>query len=186
MAARTAPKIGYFLSCEEYTPQELLQQARLAEQAGFESLWISDHFHPWNDEQGQSPFVWSMIGATSPGRDHPGAVGRRLRRPSRAALHDRAGPAVHAARALAAPLCQRSPRHFEQASSLVTPESTRDSIAYGTDVERHVEAFGPYFEAGIDSVHISQIGARQEQTNAEGFFAFYADQVLPKLRALAS
>jgi G6PDH family F420-dependent oxidoreductase len=58
-------KIGYFLSCQEYTPAELLRQAKLAEQAGFEALWISDHFHPWNDEQGQSPFVWSMLGALS-------------------------------------------------------------------------------------------------------------------------
>jgi len=41
----------------------LLRQAELAEAAGFEALWISDHFHPWNHEQGQSPFVWSMIGA---------------------------------------------------------------------------------------------------------------------------
>jgi G6PDH family F420-dependent oxidoreductase len=56
-------KIGYFLSCEEYSPAELLDQARRAEQAGFEGLWISDHYHPWNDEQGESPFVWSMIGA---------------------------------------------------------------------------------------------------------------------------
>src|SRR3954447_14010325 len=58
-------KIGYFLSCEEYSPTELIQQARWAEEAGFESLWISDHFHPWNDEQGESPFVWSIIGAVS-------------------------------------------------------------------------------------------------------------------------
>lgn len=36
-----------------------------AEQAGFDCLWISDHFHPWNDAQGQSPFVWSVIGALS-------------------------------------------------------------------------------------------------------------------------
>lgn len=35
--------------------------AGLAEQAGFECLAISDHFHPWNDEQGQSPFAWSVI-----------------------------------------------------------------------------------------------------------------------------
>ncbi|GGK83015.1 LLM class F420-dependent oxidoreductase [Planomonospora sp. ID91781] len=54
---------GYFLSSEEHDPRELVRQARLAEQAGFESLWISDHFHPWLDEQGQSPFVWSVIGA---------------------------------------------------------------------------------------------------------------------------
>ena len=58
-------QIGYFLSIEEYSPRELLAQARAADEAGFEALWISDHFHPWNDEQGNSPFVWSMIGAIS-------------------------------------------------------------------------------------------------------------------------
>ncbi len=57
--------MGYFLSCEEFGPDELLRQARLAEDAGFEALWISDHFHPWNDDQGNSPFVWSVIGALS-------------------------------------------------------------------------------------------------------------------------
>ncbi len=56
-------KIGYFLSSEETAPAELVRQASLAEQAGFEDLWISDHFHPWNDEQGHSAFVWSVIGA---------------------------------------------------------------------------------------------------------------------------
>ena len=58
-------RVGYFLSCEEYGPLELLEQARMAEEAGFEALWISDHYHPWNDEQGQSPFVWSVIGGLS-------------------------------------------------------------------------------------------------------------------------
>jgi G6PDH family F420-dependent oxidoreductase len=57
--------IGYFLSCEQYGPAELIDQARRAERAGFERLWISDHYHPWNDAQGQSPFVWSVIGALS-------------------------------------------------------------------------------------------------------------------------
>jgi G6PDH family F420-dependent oxidoreductase len=56
-------RIGYFLACEEYQPHELLEQARLAEDAGFSFLWISDQFHPWNSQQGQSAFVWSMIGA---------------------------------------------------------------------------------------------------------------------------
>ncbi len=56
-------KIGYFLSCEEWAPRDLIAQAIKAEQAGFEGLWISDHFHPWNDAQGHSPFVWSVIGA---------------------------------------------------------------------------------------------------------------------------
>ncbi len=58
-------KIGYFLSCEQFGPAELVDQAIRAEAAGFEALWISDHFHPWNDEQGQSPFVWGVIGALS-------------------------------------------------------------------------------------------------------------------------
>jgi G6PDH family F420-dependent oxidoreductase len=58
-------RFGYFLSSEEYTPRELEEQARMAEDAGFDALWISDHYHPWNDEQGQSPFVWSVIGAIS-------------------------------------------------------------------------------------------------------------------------
>src|SRR4051794_24447840 len=64
-------RIGYFLSCEEYRPAELVEQAKLAEQAGFQGLWISDHFHPWNDEQGQSPLVWSVIGALSQVCDLP-------------------------------------------------------------------------------------------------------------------
>src|SRR6476469_52476 len=58
-------RFGYFLSSEEHTPRELVRQARLAEQAGFEKLWISDHFHPWLDEQGEASFVWSVIGAIS-------------------------------------------------------------------------------------------------------------------------
>jgi G6PDH family F420-dependent oxidoreductase len=64
-------RIGYFLSCEEYTPAQLVEQAKAAADAGFEGLWISDHFHPWNNEQGNSPFVWSVIGAISQVCDLP-------------------------------------------------------------------------------------------------------------------
>lgn len=56
-------KLGYFLSSEEHSPTELLDQAIAAEEAGFSSIFISDHFHPWLDRQAQSPFVWSVIGA---------------------------------------------------------------------------------------------------------------------------
>jgi G6PDH family F420-dependent oxidoreductase len=56
-------RIGYFLSCEEFDPHELVAQARQAEAAGFDGLWISDHYHPWVDAQGESPFVWGVIGA---------------------------------------------------------------------------------------------------------------------------
>jgi len=58
-------RYGYFLSSEEYEPASLIEQARMAGEAGFDALWISDHYHPWLDEQGQSSFVWSVIGAIS-------------------------------------------------------------------------------------------------------------------------
>ncbi|MCE7080897.1 TIGR03557 family F420-dependent LLM class oxidoreductase [Streptomyces sp. ST2-7A] len=58
-------RYGYFLATEDHGPRELVEQARMAEDAGFEALWISDHYHPWVDAQGHSPFVWSVIGALS-------------------------------------------------------------------------------------------------------------------------
>jgi G6PDH family F420-dependent oxidoreductase len=323
-------KIGYFLSCEEYGPAELIDQAKMAEAAGFESLWISDHFHPWNDEQGESPLVWSVIGAISAVcslpittavtcptiRVHPAIVAqaaaisavltggkfvlgvgsgealnehvtgarwpdiavrldmleesvevmRKLwaggfvdhhgehyvvenaqiyTRPEEpvpvyvsgfgpkaievagrigdgfittmpdqdaiSAFRDAggAGKPVHAGykvcwgpdddtcidlaykywpnSGLPGELSQvlPSPNHFEQASTLVTRDSIKDSIAYGSDVDRHVQAFRPFAEAGIDVVHISQMGAKEKAADAEGFFEFYRDQVLPRLRELA-
>lgn len=56
-------KFGYFCSSEEHGPLTLLDQAVAVEEAGLSSLFISDHFHPWIDAQGESPFVWSVIGA---------------------------------------------------------------------------------------------------------------------------
>lgn len=56
-------EIGLFLSSEEHDPKSLVAQARRGEEAGFSAVLISDHFHPWIDEQGESPFVWSVIGA---------------------------------------------------------------------------------------------------------------------------
>ena len=55
-------RIGYALSSEETRPRDLVRNAALAEQAGFGFALISDHFHPWTNTQGQSPFVWSVIG----------------------------------------------------------------------------------------------------------------------------
>ena len=55
-------RLGYALSSEEHRPSDLVRHARQAEEAGFEFALISDHFHPWTDSQGQSPFVWGVIG----------------------------------------------------------------------------------------------------------------------------
>jgi coenzyme F420-dependent glucose-6-phosphate dehydrogenase len=58
-------ELGYSFSSEELGPLELVENARRAEEAGFRFALISDHFHPWLDVQGESPFVWSTIGAIS-------------------------------------------------------------------------------------------------------------------------
>jgi coenzyme F420-dependent glucose-6-phosphate dehydrogenase len=58
-------RIGYTLSSEENDGPSLVRQAVRAEEAGFDFAGISDHFHPWIDRQGQSPFVWGVLGAIS-------------------------------------------------------------------------------------------------------------------------
>jgi coenzyme F420-dependent glucose-6-phosphate dehydrogenase len=58
-------KLGYTLSSEEFDAPSLVAQAERAEQAGFAFASISDHFHPWVEEQGESPFVWGALGAIS-------------------------------------------------------------------------------------------------------------------------
>jgi len=322
-------KIGYFLSCEEYTPAELVEQAVLAQKAGFDALWISDHYHPWNDEQGQSPFVWSVIGALSQActlpvttavtcptvRIHPAVTAQAAataavmskgtftlgvgsgealnehvtgsRWPSIATRLEMLEEAVEVMRELwrgdyvthhgkhytvenarlysrpeqppavyvsgfgehSATLAGRigdgyictqpdadllktfqnnggkgkpaqagykvcwggdddvaiqtahrlwansglpgevsqvlpSPQHFAELSELVTPAMTRDSIAFGNDIDRHVDAFCPFVEAGYDEVYISQMGGREKATSYRGFFEFYQHAVLPRLRSL--
>jgi len=319
------PTIGYFLSTEEYAPAQLLEQAVLAEEAGFEALWISDHFHPWNDEQGQSAFVWSVIGALSQvcrlpvmtavtcptmrlspvvtaqaaataavmhegrfrlgvgtgealnehihGDPWPRASVRRdmldeavrvMRRlwtgevvdhdgrhytvdnariytlpetppevwvsgfgPDAARLAADIGdgyvttspdpelpdlfrqasggkPVCGGLKAAYAPteeegvehahrlwgtsglpgeLAQMlpTPRHFEQAAQLVTPEMTRDSLVCGPDLERHVASFRPYLEAGFDEVYVAAIGPHYRD-----MIETFGKEVLPAVRGEAT
>src|SRR5688500_9896029 len=55
-------RLGLKLCAEERTAAELLADAARAEEVGFDFAAISDHFHPWVDAQGESPFVWSVLG----------------------------------------------------------------------------------------------------------------------------
>lgn len=317
-------RFGYFLSCEEYSPAQLVEQARLADEAGFESLWISDHFHPWNDAQGESPFVWSVIGAIGQVTDlpvttavtcptvrmHPALVAhaaatsavllngrftlglgsgealnehilgdawptaaRRLEMLEEAVdvirqlftgevvRHDGKHYTVDTARLYTLPdepppiyisgfgpratdlaarigdgyittqpdtdLLQRfrdgsggkpaqmgskvcwaatedegveiahglwansglpgelaqvlpSPQHFEQASSLVTREMTRESVPCGNDVDAHVEALRPAVDAGFEELYVANMGPHYAE-----MIAAYGAEVLPALRELA-
>ncbi|HWO40534.1 MAG TPA: TIGR03557 family F420-dependent LLM class oxidoreductase [Candidatus Eisenbacteria bacterium] len=55
-------EIGYKLCSEEQSPRELIAYAKRAEAIGFKFAMVSDHYHPWLDRQGQSSFVWSVLG----------------------------------------------------------------------------------------------------------------------------
>ncbi|HSS74248.1 MAG TPA: TIGR03557 family F420-dependent LLM class oxidoreductase [Gaiellaceae bacterium] len=56
------PELGFALSSEEHPPTDLVRWAVRAEECGFSFALISDHYHPWTDRQGHSPFVWGVIG----------------------------------------------------------------------------------------------------------------------------
>ncbi|MEV0645366.1 TIGR03557 family F420-dependent LLM class oxidoreductase [Phytomonospora sp. NPDC050363] len=58
-------QIGYKLAAEAFGPAELVRQAVRAEEVGFDFAEISDHFHPWLDVQGHSPFAWSVLAAAA-------------------------------------------------------------------------------------------------------------------------
>jgi coenzyme F420-dependent glucose-6-phosphate dehydrogenase len=81
-------RLGYAAMCEQFHPTDLVTWCQQAERAGFDSVMASDHFEPWTPEQGQSAFVWPLLGAigattslrfgtgvTAPGyRYHPAIV----------------------------------------------------------------------------------------------------------------
>jgi G6PDH family F420-dependent oxidoreductase len=113
-------RIGYFLSCEEFGPQDLVEQAELAQRAGIDRVWISDHYHPWIDEQGHSPFVWSVIGALA-----------------------RAAPGLHVTTAVTCPTVRIHPAVIAQAAatSAVLLEG-RFSLGVGSGEALNEHIFG--------------------------------------------
>jgi G6PDH family F420-dependent oxidoreductase len=64
------PSYGFKLMTELHSPADLLEQAQMAEGAGFDFLGISDHFHPWLDSHGHSSFAWSVLGGLAGATDH--------------------------------------------------------------------------------------------------------------------
>jgi G6PDH family F420-dependent oxidoreductase len=120
--------IGYFLACEEFGPRDLVEQARMAQRAGIDRLWISDHYHPWNDEQGESPFVWSVIGAVAA-----------------------AAPGVHVTTAVTCPTVRIHPAVIAQAaatSAVLLEGRFRLGVGSGEALNEHI--FGDSWpEAGV-------------------------------------
>src|SRR2546423_6920695 len=61
--------IGYTMMCEQAGPKQLVRDVALAEQAGFDFAVISDHYFPWVEAQGHSPYAWSVLGAAAQATD---------------------------------------------------------------------------------------------------------------------
>jgi coenzyme F420-dependent glucose-6-phosphate dehydrogenase len=320
-------RYGYALSSEEHRPADLVRNAAEAEDSGLEFALISDHYHPWTDAQGHSPFVWTVLGGiaretstlevgtgvTCPMiRTHPAVIaqaaattadlfegrfflgvgtGENLNEhilgdhwpiyddradmlveaieimrglwegelyshqghhfvvenarlytlpdePPRimvaasgpetaelAAAHgdglivtspepevlgayQRAagtpGPIYGQVTVCWAPSAEEAkqtahriwpnagipgdlsqelalPRHFQQASSLVTPESLAEHIPMGPDPSSYVAAVREYVEAGVQKVYLHQIGPDQA-----GFFRFFGEELAPELERIPS
>jgi G6PDH family F420-dependent oxidoreductase len=68
-----------------------------------------------------------------------------------------------------------SPKHFEQASTLVTEEATAEATPAGPDPEPYLETIAEYAEAGVDTLYVSQMGPQQK-----GFFDFWTSEVAPR------
>ena len=58
-------RIGYTMMCEQADPRQLVRDVVRAEEAGFDFAVISDHYNPWLDSQGHSPYAWSVLGAAA-------------------------------------------------------------------------------------------------------------------------
>lgn len=67
-------RYGYTLMCEQTAPKQLVLQARAAESAGFDFAVMSDHYFPWVDEMGHSPYAWSVLGAVAHATDSIGLM----------------------------------------------------------------------------------------------------------------
>lgn len=63
-------EIGYTMMCEQRSPRDLVDDLVRAERAGFDFSVISDHFHPWLEEQGHSGYAWSILGAAAQATEH--------------------------------------------------------------------------------------------------------------------
>lgn len=58
-------RYGYTMMCEQSGPKDLVTDVTMAETVGFDFAVISDHYFPWLDEMGHSPYAWSVLGAAA-------------------------------------------------------------------------------------------------------------------------
>jgi hypothetical protein len=171
--------IGYFLSCEEFEPKELVRQAKMAADAGFERLWVWRPSPSVERRPGSEPVrvVGSVIGALSEAVGLPVTTAVtcptiRLHHPVPIYVSYRTWPNSQLPGELSQVLPQ--PRHFVQVAELVTRDSMAGTLSCGPDPEAYQRALRSYVDAGFDEVYEAQIGPRQER-----FFEFWQRRVHP-------
>jgi G6PDH family F420-dependent oxidoreductase len=196
-------QIGYKLASEAFDPQELVRQAVLAEQSGFDFVEMSDHYHPWLDVQGHSSFTWSVLPviaadlgdglfAVEPGGDLV-STWQRLggSGPAYAEIplawapdEDTAAQAVLEKNRFALAGWKvmaelPNPVNFAAATATVTAEQVKAQFACGPDVSRHLQVAQEFVNAGFD--HLVTLHAGPDP---DGFMDFFASQLAKPLRAL--
>src|ERR1700750_1843858 len=67
-------QFGYTMMCEQAGPKQLVADVQAAEQAGFDLAVISDHYFPWVEAMGHSPYAWSVLGAAAQGTSRIGLM----------------------------------------------------------------------------------------------------------------
>jgi hypothetical protein len=177
-------RIGYALSSEQFGPDELVDQAKRAQQAGFAGLSISDHFHPWNEAQGNSPFVTMEPDPIELYRNAGGSG--TVQTGTKACFDADERRAVEIAHRLwgvelnPGELNRElpTPGMISEASSLISPGRVAEQFPCGPDPDRHIEALHKLADGGFDEAHVQQIGP-----DMDGFFDLYATKVLPALQA---
>lgn len=74
-------KLGYKASAEQFDPRRLLEFSVIAEQVGFDSVWVSDHFQPWRHTGGHAPHSFTWLGALGE-RTHRVVLGTSVATPT--------------------------------------------------------------------------------------------------------
>jgi G6PDH family F420-dependent oxidoreductase len=153
--------VGYTLMCEQAGPKQLVEHAVRAEDAGFDLAVISDHYYPWLESQGHSPYAWSVLGAVAQAtsrmalmsfvtcptrRYHPAVIAQKaatvgLLSDGRFTLGLGAGENLNEHVVGAWPHVQQRHEMFEEALQIIRPLLDGETLTYSGDHFEVPEAY---------------------------------------------
>ena len=166
------PTFGNTLFSELNGPKALVDQAVASEQAGFDFVVMSDHFHPWLSSHTDSPFAWSVLGAVADRTEHVDLMTYVT------CPFIRYHPAIIAQAAATLQLLSDLPNvvNFDAAASTVRDEDLAEVAGIGPDPDAHANAIMAFVEAGYDEICVVQVG-----DDKDGFFRLWTDELAPRL-----